>query len=465
MKSVSDTLIDTQTVTDIDEVETFITSDLALQINKVVITVLSTAPYRRVRVGRMYYRTSDFFLDFTTITERTQVVTKIDQLKSVSVSQYSYIVAEEAITLYHEQTQEETLHVEFAQPAQDVSISVEGGEVISSEIYGMAVDMVLSAGMKTVTISGVPLTESTVVINTPVNASGEVDVEENPLITNEAMRLALTEHVIKYATVSDAKYTMTIEMKWVYGTDTTYKSVVFDAPEAFYTHENDTALAIGTYHFTLATAYSSWAAGDYQFTTAKTHPKPRIYYLDTEQLADGVTYEQEKEFIKVYVKRLREWGVECIGQYTGDYRWRTQYRDLEPIFDTLWIANWGKDNGSYEGQTIKSAAYTDKIALHQFTSNGYTKVAGAPGIDHRVDLNRLTGVKPLSWFTGRTYEDEPAPVPDLGYTKYVVKDKDTLWGIAKKLLGNGNKYKAIMTANGMTSTVIRKGDVLNIPKA
>ena len=158
MKSVSDTLIDTQTVTDIDEVETFITSDLALQINKVVITVLSTAPYRRVRVGRMYYRTSDFFLDFTTITERTQVVTKIDQLKSVSVSQYSYIVAEEAITLYHEQTQEETLHVEFAQPAQDVSISVEGGEVISSEIYGMAVDMVLSAGMKTVTISGVPLT-------------------------------------------------------------------------------------------------------------------------------------------------------------------------------------------------------------------------------------------------------------------------------------------------------------------
>lgn len=195
------TLIDTQTVTDIDEVETFITSELALQINKVVITVLSTAPYRRVRVGRMYYRTSDFYLDFTTITEKTQVATKIDQLKSVSVAQYSYLVAEEAITLYHEQTQEETLHVEFAQPAQDVTISVEGGEVISSEIYGMAVDMVLTAGLKTVTISGVPLTESTVVINTPVNASGEVDVEENPLITNEAMRIALTEHVIKYLTM------------------------------------------------------------------------------------------------------------------------------------------------------------------------------------------------------------------------------------------------------------------------
>lgn len=203
---------------------------------------------------------------------------------------------------------------------------------------------------------------------------------------------------------------------------------------------------------------------DKMFSTCYPY-RPRIYYLDTEQLADGVTYVQEKEFIKVYVQRLREWGVECIGQYTGDYRWRTQYKDLNDIFDTLWIASWGKNTGSPDGITLKSATLTDKIALHQYTSYGYTKVAGAPGINHRIDLNRLTGVKPLSWFTGRTYENEPAPVPDLGYTKYVVQAKDTLWGIAKKLLGNGNKYKTIMTANGMTSTVIHKGDVLNIPTA
>ena len=60
---------------------------------------------------------------------------------------------------------------------------------------------------------------------------------------------------------------------------------------------------------------------------------------------------------------------------------------------------------------------------------------------------------------------EPVSVPELGYTKYVVQAKDTLWGIAKKLLGNGSKYKTIMTANGMTSTVIHTGDVLNIPEA
>ena len=196
-----DALIDTQTVENIAEVETFITSEMALQINKVVITILSASPYRRVRVSKMYYRTSDFFLDFSTITEKTQVATKIDQLKSVSVAQYAYLEGAEAITLYHEQTQEKTLHVEFAQPAQNVSVSVDGGEIVSQVIYGRAVDLVLTEGLKTVTITGTTLTESTVVINTPVNATGEVDIEENPLITNEAMRLALTEHVIKYLTM------------------------------------------------------------------------------------------------------------------------------------------------------------------------------------------------------------------------------------------------------------------------
>ena len=43
--------------------------------------------------------------------------------------------------------------------------------------------------------------------------------------------------------------------------------------------------------------------------------------------------------------------------------------------------------------------------LQQYTSNGYSKGPGAPGIRHRVDMNRLTGAVPLSWFTGRKYKD------------------------------------------------------------
>lgn len=41
---------------------------------------------------------------------------------------------------------------------------------------------------------------------------------------------------------------------------------------------------------------------------------------------------------------------------------------------------------------------------------------------------------------------------------------DTLWDLAKKYLGNGSRYKEIMTLNGLKSTVITVGQQLKIPK-
>ena len=46
---------------------------------------------------------------------------------------------------------------------------------------------------------------------------------------------------------------------------------------------------------------------------------------------------------------------------------------------------------------------------------------------------------------------------------YIVVQGDTLWKIAKKFYGNGNKYKQIMTANGLKNTMIKVGLVLTIP--
>ncbi len=48
---------------------------------------------------------------------------------------------------------------------------------------------------------------------------------------------------------------------------------------------------------------------------------------------------------------------------------------------------------------------------------------------------------------------------------YIVKSGDTLWDIAKAHYGRGVKYKDIMAANGMKSTVIRAGMKLKIPNA
>lgn len=48
-------------------------------------------------------------------------------------------------------------------------------------------------------------------------------------------------------------------------------------------------------------------------------------------------------------------------------------------------------------------------------------------------------------------------------TAYTVKKGDTLWSIAKKTLGDGNRYKELMKANNLQDTIIYPDMVLKIP--
>lgn len=192
-----DTLLDTQTAT-IDSVEVYVSSNLAIECTKIEVTMIGNLPYRRARVTKVYYRETDFTLDFTSIGENSQKISKIDELKSVSVARYSYTASNDASTLFEGTTTETELHVEFSGLAQDVQISVSGGTLVSSNIYARAADLVLSSGTKTVTITGKTLTENSVVVSYPVAQSGEIDKEENPLITNDTMCQALANHVKSY---------------------------------------------------------------------------------------------------------------------------------------------------------------------------------------------------------------------------------------------------------------------------
>lgn len=192
-----DTLLDTQTAT-IDSVEVYVSSNLAIECTKIEVTMIGNLPYRRGRVTKIYYRETDFTLDFTSIGENRQKISKIDELKSVSVARYSYTASNDTSTLYEGTTTETELHVEFSGLAQDVQISVSGGTLVSSNIYARAADLVLSSGTKTVTITGKTLTENSVVVSYPVAQSGEIDKEENPLITNDTMCQALANHVKSY---------------------------------------------------------------------------------------------------------------------------------------------------------------------------------------------------------------------------------------------------------------------------
>ena len=192
-----DTLLDTQTAA-IDSVEVYVSSNLAIECTKIEVTMIGNLPYRRGRVTKVYYRETDFTLDFTSIGENSQKISKIDELKSVSVARYSYTASNDTSTLYEGTTTETELHVEFSGLAQDVQISVSGGTLVSSNIYARAADLVLSSGTKTVTITGKTLTENSVVVSYLVAQSGEIDKEENPLITNDTMCQALANHVKSY---------------------------------------------------------------------------------------------------------------------------------------------------------------------------------------------------------------------------------------------------------------------------
>lgn len=192
-----ETLLDTQTVP-VDSVEVYVSSNPAIECTKIEVTMIGNLPYRRARVTKVYYRETDFTLDFTSIGENSQKISKIDELKSVSVARYSYTASNDTSTLYEGTTTETELHVEFSDLAQDVQISVSGGTLVSSNIYARAADLVLSSGTKTVTITGKTLTENSVVVSYPVAQSGEIDKEENPLITNDTMCQALANHVKSY---------------------------------------------------------------------------------------------------------------------------------------------------------------------------------------------------------------------------------------------------------------------------
>lgn len=103
------------------------------------------------------------------------------------------------------------------------------------------------------------------------------------------------------------------------------------------------------------------------------------------------------------------------------------------------------------------------------TSGDSGIVANGGGVfkkKHKLTLGRIAGYGRPAW--GDTVKQESEKVvestdiPESTYTTYTVKKGDTLWKIAQKLLGNGNKYKVIKQLNNLQSDTIRTGQVLKI---
>ena len=76
-----------------------------------------------------------------------------------------------------------------------------------------------------------------------------------------------------------------------------------------------------------------------------------------------------------------------------------------------------------------------------------------------VDTHNLT--KYDSFFN---FNDEVTDNNDTEYIEYTVKKGDSLWYIAERFYGRGDKYNIICDDNNLISTIIRVGDKLKIRK-
>lgn len=117
------------------------------------------------------------------------------------------------------------------------------------------------------------------------------------------------------------------------------------------------------------------------------------YALDVEEGNGAAGCEEALDYIKTQSEKT------MFYTYYGQY---FRYADLiarKVIPDkncAYWEARYGANNGAYSMPCHTNAD------LHQFTSSGI-----CPGIGNVVDLNRLTGLREMSWFTGEKEEPEP----------------------------------------------------------
>ena len=87
------------------------------------------------------------------------------------------------------------------------------------------------------------------------------------------------------------------------------------------------------------------------------------------------------------------------------------------------------------------------------------EVSGDRAVINKDESGRYAIMSPIKVSALSVVGAKPAE----NYRIHTVVHGDTLWAIAKKYLGNGSRYKEIVSLNGLKSNVIYSGMKLKIP--
>lgn len=110
---------------------------------------------------------------------------------------------------------------------------------------------------------------------------------------------------------------------------------------------------------------------------------PTFWFLDVEEKS----MPDMRFGVQIFLKKLRALGANKVGVYIAHHLYQNFNIDVAQ-FDAVWIPHYGKNNGTI---TSKPQFPCD---LHQYTDRGKL-----PGYSGYLDLNRLTGTKPLEFFS------------------------------------------------------------------
>lgn len=153
----------------------------------------------------------------------------------------------------------------------------------------------------------------------------------------------------------------------------------------------------GAYHYVYAgnAEKARQEAKSFVKTTRAEAAEPAFWIADIEY--DAQDKDTTDPICAAFLDELRKQGCKKIGLYIN-----TRYKYLKQatidMCDIMWIPHWGKNDGNVPGDSAKPKYPHD---IWQYTS--YGTLAGVEG---RVDLNMLTGTKPLEYFTGAQEEPE-----------------------------------------------------------
>lgn len=198
-------------------------------------------------------------------------------------------------------------------------------------------------------------------------------------------------------------------------------------------------------------------------------PGDQIFYYSTDKTSishTGIVYKVDNS--KVYTVEGNTSGASGVVANGGGVA-KKSYNLTYGRIAGYGRPNWGTQEEIEEEKpvtntstyTVKSGDSLWKIAQSVLgNGNRYKEIMALNGLKsttiRKGDVLKL----PVS---GSTVIEETEIPSKEEYTTYTVKKGDSLWAIAQAKLGNGNRYKEIMTLNGLKSSTISTGTKLKIP--